>query len=185
MPKATDVVAEVADEVKDSLEETIKEFSLASILPQVLLKLGLPAPLGDLLWHVIPGERKMDVRKAFQRQLGQRITTQEGRNGGELFARALVKQIDAHYETNVVGLTMEERHTIVCALVHNTARHLVLVADALLQYPEVARDVNVCKEKVDVRGLANARMKRTGLYEDIKRGFANSIRALVGDENLG
>lgn len=188
MPNKKDAVnPPETDETEEetTVEEVAENFSLSSVLPLVLAKAGVPQVIDDILWDFLGGERRFDVRRVFKRQLQRRITTQEGRTGGELLARALVKQIDAHYEAEVQGLTMDERHAVISALVEQTARQLVLAADTLLQYPPIARDVNECKAKHDVRGLAAARQTRTLMVEDIKRAIVNAVRATVGDETIG
>ena len=185
MLKADKAAVNPTVETKPTVAEVAETFSLSSVLPLVLEKFGVPKGLEDLLQQFVGGEAKFDLRRVFKRQLQTRITAQEGRSGAELLARSLVKQIDRHYETEVQGLTMEDRHAVVSALAANVARQFVLAADIIGRYPEVARDVNIAKQANKVRELAVARTNRTVLVEEFKQTLVNAVRAIVGDENIG
>lgn len=165
--------------------QRVEEFILGQVLPLLVERLGVSRSLEKIIAEVLTGEDRFDLRRALKRQLQRRITSQEGRNGSELLARAVVKQIDFHYEAEVNELELDDRHKIVTELAENVARHLVLAANHILAYPATAKEVHRCKAESDVRGLAKARMERTFAAEGFKKELINSARAACGDDVVG
>ena len=185
MPDITDVLGDIGDVVDDVLPVVsgfADGFDLSDVLPLVLEKIGMPAALEVVLFDVLAGDKRADLRKAFKRSIQRRITAQEGRSGAELLARAIIKQIDFHYEVEAKGLTMDERHQIVNTLIQNSARQFLIAADILLSYGVAARDVNAAKQTANVRGLVDARLRRTLMVNEFRDTMVNTVRAIVGDD---
>jgi hypothetical protein len=191
MPKSTTTpepatnVADLLETIAENPVATAEKFLLSGVLPLVLSKLGLPRSLETIIGEVLPGEDRFDLRRAFKRLLQRRVTAQEGRSGADMLARAIVKQIDAHYEIQADKLTLLEKHAVVTELAQNIARQLVLAADVITQYPALAYAVNDGKARSDVRGIATARAARTLMVEDLKQALINSARAACGDDVVG
>lgn len=154
---------------------------IKDLLPLLLAKIGPGKMLSEIIGDVLGGEPG-DIQKAAARIFNRKVTAQEGRTGAQLFTRAVVKQVDAAFEAEFHGLTLEQRTAIVQEMANNAARELLLAAQAIVKYPEAAAAVYAAKEATDIPALAAARRGRTIGSDAFKNAILNTARAIAGDD---
>src|SRR5437899_6905786 len=119
---------------------------------------AVPQSLGKIL-EVVFGSGG-SVRTAVEKELEKRLDAQEGRSGGELLSRGVLKQIDEAMEAKPPGATVDQQIQVGTMLAKGAAVQLAEAAEILLKYPDLQAEVVHAKAANDNTRLTAARAAR-------------------------
>ncbi len=190
-PQPPGLIELVADEhqvqmeaaaAKSAAKTELTEADLMKVLPTIIRKVGRSRPLEAIICDKLRGEEMFDQRRALKRIVQRRINSQDTTSGGEILARAVIRQLRFHFDNDIEGVLTEVKADIVTELAQNVARALLVAAGIMLGYSEKLRALEIAKDDRDARNIAKHRTEALLTEEDFKKALINVGRACTGDD---
>ncbi len=167
---------------KSANRAELTEADVMLALPTIIKKVGQSRRLEAIISDKLRGEEMFDQRRALKSIVQRRINASDTTSGGEMLARAVIRQLRFHFDNDIEGVLTETKADIVDELAQNVARALLVAAGIMLGYSGKLRALEIAKDDRDARNIAKNRTEALLTEEDFKKSLMNVGRACTGDD---